>query len=77
MIHMSIIFCICVDVPDELDVVIMSDPPGAVISDPVDHSYADVLDCPQQVLVGNQIPTEGFDCPCFSFNNGSSLLAKD
>ena len=60
MIQVSIIFCICDMVPDELDVVVMSDPPGAVISDPIDHSYADVLNGPQQILVGNQISKRGF-----------------
>ena len=60
MIHVSIIFCICDVVPDELDVVVMSDPPGAVISDPIDHSYADVLNGPQQILVCNQISKRGF-----------------
>ena len=60
MIHVSILFCIYDVVPDELDVVVMSDPPGAVISDPIDHSYADVLNGPQQILVGNQISKRGF-----------------
>ena len=44
--------------PDELDVVVMSDSPGAVISDSVDHSYANVLNGPQQVLIGNQVSGE-------------------
>ena len=41
--------------PDELDVVVVCDSPGAVISDPVDHSYAYVLNGTQQVLVSNQV----------------------
>ena len=44
--------------PYELDVVVVSDSPGAVISDPVDNSYANVLNGPQQVLIGNQVSGE-------------------
>ena len=44
--------------PDELDVVVVCDSPGAVISNPVDHSYAYVLNGTQQVLVGNQVSGE-------------------
>ena len=54
------LFCVYDLVPYELDVVVMSDSPGAVISDPVDHSYANVLNGPQQVFVGNQISKEAF-----------------
>ena len=68
------IFCVYDLVPDELDVVVMSDSPGAVISDPVDHSYANVLNGPQQVFVGNQISKEAFDFQCFSICKGLSLL---
>ena len=47
--------------PYELDVVVVSDSPGAVISDPVDNSYANVLNGPQQVLIGNQVSGECFN----------------
>ena len=45
-------------VPYELDVVVMRDPTCAVISDPVHHGDADILNGPEQVLVGNQVSDE-------------------
>ena len=44
--------------PYELDVVVVCDSPSAVISNPVDHSDAYVLNGAQQVLVGNQVSRE-------------------
>ena len=42
-------------VSDELNIVVMSDPPCAIVSDPIHHSYAYILNRSQQILVGNQI----------------------
>ena len=42
-------------VSDELNIVVMSDSTGAIVSDPIHHSDAYILNRSQQILVGNQI----------------------
>ena len=44
--------------PYELDVVVVCDSPSAVISNPIDHSDAYVLNRTEQVLVSNQVSRE-------------------
>ena len=44
---------------DELDVVVLGDVALAVVSDPVDDSYAEVFNGSQQVFVSNEISPDG------------------